>query len=144
MSETHTWVVLGHGQQIKQAVIRQQLRNHGKDSIHHLSTAHAAGPWCLDPATAHLMMSHITWPSSSSDTEGFRRALTSSWKLLQLVFVHWRTYNVFSLTKLKKYNYKYLLLFSHLADAFIQSDLHIRKSNYNYKFKLYKYTFKKM
>ncbi len=25
------------------------------------------------------------------------------------------------------------LLFSHLADAFIQSDLQIRKSNYNYK-----------
>ncbi len=39
------------------------------------------------------------------------------------------------------------LLFSHLADAFIQSDLRIRKSNYNYKLKLYKYyiyTFKKM
>ncbi len=32
-----------------------------------------------------------------------------------------------------------LLLFSHLADAFIQSDLQIRKSNYNYKLKLYKY-----
>ncbi len=29
------------------------------------------------------------------------------------------------------------LLFSHLADAFIQSDLQIRKSNYNYKLKLY-------
>ncbi len=29
--------------------------------------------------------------------------------------------------------------FSHLADTFIQSDLHIRKSNYNYKLKLYKY-----
>ncbi len=28
-----------------------------------------------------------------------------------------------------------LLLFSHLADAFIQSDLQIRKSNYNYKLK---------
>ncbi len=40
-----------------------------------------------------------------------------------------------------------LLLFSHLADTFIQSDLQIRKSNYNYKLKLYKYyiyTFKKM
>ncbi len=40
-----------------------------------------------------------------------------------------------------------LLLFSHLADAFIQSDLQIRKSNYNYKLKLYKYyiyTFKKI
>ncbi len=40
-----------------------------------------------------------------------------------------------------------LLLFSHLADAFIQSDLQIRTSNYNYKLKLYKYyiyTFKKM
>ncbi len=39
------------------------------------------------------------------------------------------------------------LLFSHLADAFIQSDLQIRKSNYNYKLKLYKYyidTFKKL
>ncbi len=39
------------------------------------------------------------------------------------------------------------LLFSHLADAFIQSDLQIRNSNYNYKLKLYKYyihTFKKM
>ncbi len=36
----------------------------------------------------------------------------------------------------------FLLLFSHLADAFIQ-----RKNNYNYKLKLYKYyiyTFKKM
>ncbi len=32
-----------------------------------------------------------------------------------------------------------LLLFSHLADAFIQSDLQIRQSNYNYKLKLYKY-----
>ncbi len=31
------------------------------------------------------------------------------------------------------------LLFSHLADAFIQSNLQIRKSNYNYKLKLYKY-----
>ncbi len=31
------------------------------------------------------------------------------------------------------------LLFSHLADAFIQSDLQIRKSNNNYKLKLYKY-----
>ncbi len=29
-----------------------------------------------------------------------------------------------------------ILLFSHLADAFIQSDLQIRKSNYNYKLKL--------
>ncbi len=40
-----------------------------------------------------------------------------------------------------------LLTFSHLADAFIQSNLQIRKSNYNYKLKLYKYyiyTFKKM
>ncbi len=40
-----------------------------------------------------------------------------------------------------------LLLFSHLADAFIQSDLQIRKSNYNYKLKRYKYyiyTFKKI
>ncbi len=39
------------------------------------------------------------------------------------------------------------LLFSHLADAFIQSDLQIRKSNYNYKLKIYKYfihTFKKI
>ncbi len=33
----------------------------------------------------------------------------------------------------------FTLLFSHLADAFIQSDLQIRKSNYNYKLKLYKY-----
>ncbi len=42
---------------------------------------------------------------------------------------------------------KIFLLFSHLADAFIQSDLQIRKSNYNYKLKVYKYyiyTFKKM
>ncbi len=33
----------------------------------------------------------------------------------------------------------FTLLFSHLADAFIQSDLQIRKNNYNYKLKLYKY-----
>ncbi len=33
----------------------------------------------------------------------------------------------------------FTLLFSHLADAFIQSDLQIRKSNKNYKLKLYKY-----
>ncbi len=32
-----------------------------------------------------------------------------------------------------------LLLFSHLAEAFIESDLQISKSNYNYKLKLYKY-----
>ncbi len=41
----------------------------------------------------------------------------------------------------------FTLLFSHLADAFIQSDLQIRKSNSNFKLKLYKYyiyTFKKM
>ncbi len=40
-----------------------------------------------------------------------------------------------------------LLLFSHLADAFIQSDLQIRKINLNYKLKVYKYyiyTCKKM
>ncbi len=40
-----------------------------------------------------------------------------------------------------------LLFFSHLADAFIQSDLQIRKSNKNYKLKVYKYyiyTIKKM
>ncbi len=29
--------------------------------------------------------------------------------------------------------------FCHLADAFIQSDLQIKKSNYNYKLKIYKY-----
>ncbi len=42
--------------------------------------------------------------------------------------------------------FTFTLLFSHLADAFIQSDLQIRKSNYNCKLKLYKYyiyTFKK-
>ncbi len=33
----------------------------------------------------------------------------------------------------------FTLLFSHLADAFIQSDLQIRNSNYNYKLKFYKY-----
>ncbi len=33
----------------------------------------------------------------------------------------------------------FTLLFSHLADGFIQSDLQIRKRNYNYKLKLYKY-----
>ncbi len=41
----------------------------------------------------------------------------------------------------------FTLLFSNLADAFIQSDLQIRKSNYNYKLKPYKYyihTFKKI
>ncbi len=32
-----------------------------------------------------------------------------------------------------------LFIFSHLADAFIQSDLQIRKSNLNYKLKVYKY-----
>ncbi len=32
-----------------------------------------------------------------------------------------------------------LLFFSHLADAFIQSDLQIRKSNKNDKLKVYKY-----
>ncbi len=34
-----------------------------------------------------------------------------------------------------RYFYIYFT-FSHLADAFIQSDLQIRKSNYNQKFKL--------
>ncbi len=41
----------------------------------------------------------------------------------------------------------FTLLYSHLADAFIQSDLEIRKSNYNYKLDIYKYyiyTFKKI
>ncbi len=33
----------------------------------------------------------------------------------------------------------FFFFFSHLADAFIQSDLQIRKSNYNYKLKVYKY-----
>ncbi len=45
------------------------------------------------------------------------------------------------------YTFFTFLLFSHLADAFIQSDLQIRKSNYNYKLKVYKYyiyTFKKI
>ncbi len=40
-----------------------------------------------------------------------------------------------------------LYFFSHLPDAFIQSDLQIRKSNKNDKLRLYKYyiyTFKKM
>ncbi len=36
------------------------------------------------------------------------------------------------------------LLFSHLTDTFIQSYLQIRKSNWNYKLKVYKYTFKKI
>ncbi len=35
--------------------------------------------------------------------------------------------------------FTFTILFSHLADTFIQSDLQIRKSNYNYKLKLYKY-----
>ncbi len=41
----------------------------------------------------------------------------------------------------------FTLLFSHLTYAFIQSNLQIRKSNWNYKLKVYKYymyTFKKM
>ncbi len=43
--------------------------------------------------------------------------------------------------------YYFYFTFSHLADAFIQSNLQIRKSNYNYKLKLNKYyihTFKKI
>ncbi len=47
----------------------------------------------------------------------------------------------------RKSYYTFTLLFSHLADSFIQSDLQIRKSNYNYKLQVYKYyiyTFKKM
>ncbi len=39
-----------------------------------------------------------------------------------------------------EYNFYFTFyFFSHLADAFIQSELQIRKSNYNYKLKLYKY-----
>ncbi len=41
----------------------------------------------------------------------------------------------------------FTLLYFTLADAFIQSDLQIRKSNYNYKLDIYKYyiyTFKKI
>ncbi len=36
-------------------------------------------------------------------------------------------------------DFTFTLLFSHLADAFIQSDLQIRKSYWNYKLKVYKY-----
>ncbi len=44
-----------------------------------------------------------------------------------------------SRTLLQLHSITNYLLFSHLADAFIQSDLQIRKRNYNYKLKVYKY-----
>ncbi len=53
-----------------------------------------------------------------------------------------------SMGKTSPVEYYFTYLLSHLADAFIQSDLQIRKRNWNHKSKLYKYyiyiyTFKK-
>lgn len=51
---SHTWIIIRHDHQVKQPVIRQQLWNHGKEPVHHLSAANPAGPGRLDPAAAHL------------------------------------------------------------------------------------------
>ncbi len=105
--------------------------------------------------TSSIGLILVSWRCYYSSDSNFELVLNFSILILtfSLSFLFlYSFYFSFKISYFRTYIYLcvrvyFTLLFSHLADAFIQSDLQIRKSNSNYKLKVskyYKYTFKKI